>query len=212
MAVTTELAGPRVRQTQGERVEAMRARLLGATIECLVESGYSEMSTNDVVRRAGVSRGALAHHFPSKADLVVAAAERLVVPRAGDFRRKFSALPAEQRTVTTALEVLWTFFDDPTFAAFVELNVAARTNPELAAVLQQTPDQITDVVQTIFRESFPDLSDLPFIDDGLRAIMATFTGLAMQLFAHPAARPHIDAVRALLDTVATLVASTRRTI
>src|ERR1041385_7343752 len=66
------------RITQLERVEAMRARLLDATADLLAERGFTATSTNDVVRRAGVSRGALAHHFPTKADLMAAASEHIV--------------------------------------------------------------------------------------------------------------------------------------
>src|SRR3954468_6910820 len=99
-------AGPaapaRARRSQPERVAAMRARLLDATIECLDEYGYGAMSTNDVVRRARVSRGALSHHFPTKADLVRAAAQRLVEQRAGEFRRRFEAIAPADRTPAQA--------------------------------------------------------------------------------------------------------------
>src|SRR5262245_57913022 len=93
------------RPTQLERVEAMRARLLDATLECLVEQGFGAMSTNDVVRRAGVSRGALAHHFPTRADLMAAASARLVEQRVEDFRSAFLSLPDDQRTITGALDL-----------------------------------------------------------------------------------------------------------
>ncbi|MGN6472734.1 MAG: helix-turn-helix domain-containing protein, partial [Mycobacteriales bacterium] len=55
----SDAAAPQ-RRSQAERTEQMRTRLLDATIHCLAESGYGRMSTNDVVRRARVSRGALA--------------------------------------------------------------------------------------------------------------------------------------------------------
>ena len=72
----------------------MRARLLDATVDCLVAGGYAKLSTNDVVRRAGVSRGALAHHFPTKSELVAAAGTRLIERRAAEFRATFRAVPA----------------------------------------------------------------------------------------------------------------------
>jgi len=62
-----------VRVPQEERTRAMRQRLLEATIDCLVEHGWSGTSTTQVSQRAGVSRGAQLHHFPTKNDLVVAA-------------------------------------------------------------------------------------------------------------------------------------------
>jgi AcrR family transcriptional regulator len=59
----------------------MRARLLEATVECLVERGFAGTSTTLVSERAGVSRGAQLHHFPTKNALVVAAVEHLTDKR-----------------------------------------------------------------------------------------------------------------------------------
>lgn len=168
------------RVSQAERVEAMRARLLDATIDCLAASGYGNLSTNDVVRRAGVSRGALAHHFPSKTDLVVAAGQRLLEERAAEFRERFSELEPEDRTITRALDVLWSFFESNTFAAIVELDVAARTHRELRRSLAGTPEQVAELMRTVFLEWFPDYADRPFLDEVLRTIVALFSGLALQ--------------------------------
>ena len=60
------------RRTQEERTAAMRERLLNATVECLYELGYAKTTTTAIVERAGVSRGAQLHHFPTKADLAIA--------------------------------------------------------------------------------------------------------------------------------------------
>ena len=173
-------APARERQSQADRVEAMRARLLDATIDCLAASGYGNLSTNDVVRRAGVSRGALAHHFPSKTDLVVAAGQRLIDERAAEFRERFAELPAEKRTIAQALDLLWSFFESDTFAAIIELDVAARTHRELRRSLAGTAEQITEITKTVFLEWFPDHADRPFLDEVLRGILALFSGLALQ--------------------------------
>jgi AcrR family transcriptional regulator len=169
-----------IRRTQPERVEAMRNRLLDASVECLAETGYTGFSTNDVVRRAGVSRGALAHHFPTKADLVAAVADRLITLRAAEFRQRFAGIPAPRRTVAEALDVLWTFFDDASFHALLELIVAARTDPELRPVLARGTGQALEVTREVFVEVFPDLSTRPFLDEVLEAVLALFTGLAAQ--------------------------------
>ena len=62
-----------VRRTHAERSATTRTALLDATIECLAELGYSGTTTAEVVRRAGLSRGAQVHHFPTKALLIAAA-------------------------------------------------------------------------------------------------------------------------------------------
>jgi AcrR family transcriptional regulator len=51
----------------------MRLRLMQAAVECVVEKGYAGLSISDVVKRADVTRGALFHHFSSRAQLVAEA-------------------------------------------------------------------------------------------------------------------------------------------
>ena len=84
------------RRSQADRRAATRAALLAAARAEFVERGYAAAATESVVRRAGVTRGALYHHFPDKAalleavveavaaeirDAVLAAADRSPTPR-----------------------------------------------------------------------------------------------------------------------------------
>ena len=165
--------------SQAERAGAMRARLLDATIECLAELGYSRMSTNDIVRSARVSRGALAHHFPTKADLVSAAAQRLLEKRVADFRDRFTAMAPDRRTPAEALSVLWSFYDDTGGIVLLELLVAARHNRELAVVMAPMPERVAEVSAEVFAEFFPELASRPFLGEALRAVHALFSGLAI---------------------------------
>src|SRR3954453_5835964 len=107
----------------------MRARLLEATVELLVEKGYAGTSTTLVSQRAGVSRGAQLHHFPSKQDLVVAAVEHLTQIRREDMKRAADSLPVDGRT-RAVLQVVSAQFTGPVYFAALELWVAARTDAE----------------------------------------------------------------------------------
>lgn len=69
------LAVPRSRRTQAARSGEMKRRILEAAFAVLKERGFAGFTTPEVARRAGVSRGAQVHHFPSKNDLVTAAME-----------------------------------------------------------------------------------------------------------------------------------------
>jgi AcrR family transcriptional regulator len=109
----------------------MRARLLEATVECLVERGFSRTSTTLVSERAGVSRGAQLHHFPTKNALVVAAVGHLTEVRGAELAAAASALPAGERRTRAVLEMLADHFTSPVFTAALELWVAARTDPAL---------------------------------------------------------------------------------
>ena len=118
------------RVPQGERSRATRARLMEATIACLVEHGWTGTSTTLVSQRAGVSRGAQLHHFPTKSDLVLAAVDHLTSLRADLVSHEEA--PRGQRGHTRAvLDQLAELFTGPTFVAALELWVAARTDPTL---------------------------------------------------------------------------------
>ena len=124
----------------------MRQRLLDATVECLVERGWSGTSTTLVSQRAGVSRGAQLHHFPTKADLVLAAVEHLSDARRADLEAAAAELPTGRRRTRAVLEMLAVHFTGPVFSAALELWVAARTDEALR-------DAVGPLEQRIGRET-----------------------------------------------------------
>jgi AcrR family transcriptional regulator len=124
------------RVPQGERTRAMRRRLLEATLQCLVERGWSGTSTTLVSERAGVSRGAQLHHFPTKTDLVIAAVEHIATVRREELAEAAAHLPSGERRTRQVLDLLGQHFTADVFAAALELWVAARTDPQLLAAVE----------------------------------------------------------------------------
>jgi AcrR family transcriptional regulator len=125
-----------VRVPQEERTRAMRARLMEATVELLVERGFAGTSTTLVSERAGVSRGAQLHHFPTKNDLVVAAVEHVTDVRGAELAAAAErGLPRGARRTRAVLELLADHFTSPVFTAALELWVAARTDESLRAAV-----------------------------------------------------------------------------
>jgi AcrR family transcriptional regulator len=128
----TATAG-RQRRTQEERSSATRERLLDATVDCLIEYGYAGTTVARIAERAGVTRGAQVHHYPTKADLVLAALRHLAEKQ---IEQALAELPRLQRAndaIGAMLDMLWRVHNGPLFVAVVELWVAARTDPDLAA-------------------------------------------------------------------------------
>jgi AcrR family transcriptional regulator len=106
---------------------------LNATIESLVTVGYARTTTIEVGERAGLSRGAQLHHYPNKADLLVAAVEHLAEERMRKLQKELGPLLKRSAgdSITPIFDVLWSSYTGPLFWAALELAVAARTDPEL---------------------------------------------------------------------------------
>jgi AcrR family transcriptional regulator len=126
-----------VRAPRQERSRLTRQRLLAATLDCLVEHGWSGATTTVIAERAGVSRGAQLHHYPTRAALVMAAVAHLAERRAAEIRAEAAALGEvdRDRRLDRVLDMLAAAFTGPLFVAALELWVAARTDPELRAAL-----------------------------------------------------------------------------
>jgi AcrR family transcriptional regulator len=127
----------RVPTTQQERSRATQQRLLDATVACLVEFGWARTTTTLIADRAGLSRGAQLHHYPTKAALVLAAVEHLAERRAAELVTEAAALHGESAPgrIGRVVDLLAVSFTGPLFVAALELWVAARTDPELRAAL-----------------------------------------------------------------------------
>lgn len=186
------MAATVTRRTQADRRAETQRRLLDATIEGLTEHGYARMSTNDIVKRAGVSRGALVHHFPTKAQLAVAALDRWLDDRLLEFEATFASLQPEERRPDVAIDVLWEMFQGPTEVAWLELTVAARTDPDLWARLTVVNDRFNKGVLTTFRRTFaidPD-ADADDADLVVRFAFNVLSGAALgQVLATPPGTP-----------------------
>lgn len=149
------IAVPKARRTQAARTAATRAQLLDATIECLSELGYARTTTSEIAERAGVSRGAQLHHFPTKAELVITAVDHLFARRHEEFVAAIAALPAGADRAAAAIDLLWKMVSGPTFFAWLELAVAARTDPDLRDSVASLSRRFMDVVRTTFPQLFP---------------------------------------------------------
>lgn len=112
-------------------------RLLDATVECLVEVGWAGITTTLVAERAGVSRGAQLHHYPTKAALVLAAVAHLIDRRGQELAAEAAGLPSlpMAERVDRVVDLLSAVFTGPLFVAALELWVAARTDPALREAL-----------------------------------------------------------------------------
>lgn len=177
---------PPARRTQAERRDATRTRVLNATIDCVVEYGYADTSTRRIAERAGVTIGALQHHFGAKAELMVAAtrvlSDRMTAEFMADVERIDSPtahVDAPMDPIARLLDRVWAAHRSPLFVAGLELLVAARTDP----LLRQSMDEVTQALSIHIAEgmlgAFPDLTATPGFAEAVLIGLATFRGLAL---------------------------------
>lgn len=160
--------------TQAERSAGTRARVLEAAAACLVERGYFGTSTAAVCRRAGATRGAQLHHYPTKAALLGAAVEHVMAQRHAELR----AAAAAARNLDGVLAALWAAYAGPASVAWLELVVAARTDAALLAVVRGVKARFEREAEVTLRGLFPGVPAARAAACA-RLVMAAFDGLAL---------------------------------
>jgi AcrR family transcriptional regulator len=169
----------RVRRSQEERRAGTRAKILDAAADCLLELGYADTTVGEVQTRAGLARGTLLHHFPTKTDLIVAAMEHLAARRIDRFHAEARLVPADENRLVALVDVAWRDLNSPTFFAALELWVAARTDPGLRDVLLPVEiDLFRRLHDGLLAIADPDRTD-PRIPTLVEFTIDLLTGLSM---------------------------------
>ena len=127
MAAEATTAKP-VRRTQAERSATMRARILKAAVTCLYKRGYGATTTVSVASLAKVSRGAMLHHFPSKADLMLATLSHVLELNASNFLKAAGRIDDPWERYAALPDIRLEAGSQPAGVAFMEIIVGARSD------------------------------------------------------------------------------------
>jgi AcrR family transcriptional regulator len=109
------------------------AAAVDATISAISELGYHRTTMREICHRAGLSQGAVTRHFPTRLDLIAAAADEVAKRQEARYLELVAEAPPGPSLATTAVTILRNGTRHPLNAVWLELAVAARTTPELAA-------------------------------------------------------------------------------
>jgi AcrR family transcriptional regulator len=149
-----------------QRSADSRSQILDAAVGCLIDGGYSGATTLAIQARAGVSRGRLLHHYPSRDVLLVAAAHHLAVTRveatAAKAESELPRHPAGVARIDRVVELMWETHHEPHYWAAVELWTAARTNHDIAGALLQEERRLGGSVRLAVDAMFgPEVTEHP---------------------------------------------------
>lgn len=169
------------RRQQSDRTAATRTAVLDATVELLIEKGYAGTSTRLAADRAGVSLGALQHHFRTKAELSVEAMRYVSERLAVEF---VAAAPSIEETdvidrFSDILDRLFVVFRGPTFAAAVEIQLASRTDAELQKPVQELHLDVEEIVFRSATRLLPEMVELAEFKAVLQTSVSAVRGLAI---------------------------------
>ena len=124
------------RRSQEERSADTRARLRVATLEMLLELGYARTSTVEICKRAGVSRGAMLHHYPAKTDLIIDTARHRFERARIEMEQLALGFGRGQLTIDAFIAGMWEqVFPMQAVILTLETLVAARADPEFERVI-----------------------------------------------------------------------------
>lgn len=185
------------RRTQKERSATTRKVLLDAAIDCLFHRGYGATSTTLVAEMAGVSRGAMLHQFPSKADLMAYVVKAVWEADLALYQEMMSAITNPQERMVAYPAAAWKVMSRPAGIAVMEIFLGSRSDPALAEKLLPVQAEINEAARaTLARE----LNHPPSIAR-MQLIIGAVRGLSINEVIDPDGGDASAAIKLLQDLI-----------
>lgn len=170
---------------QAQKSRLTRLQILQATTRSLVKLGYAETLTETIAKEAGVSRGALMHHFKSRADVFRAAAKFIVERRAAEFEQLILRIHRPRGELPDldgfrqTMQLLCGYYASPLYIAYLELQRGSRGDPTLTNVLEILQSALDESAAEILRVHLPHWTGIEDVRDRLNDLVtAALQGLA----------------------------------
>ena len=189
-ATKTRRASPRTRTTggtwQAEKSLLTQTQILEATMQCLIEVGYAQTTTDKIAQKARVSRGAMTHHFKSRAAVLSAAAKYITELRAVEYDQAIGKVKALTggipviENMRETISLLQKYYARPSFIALHELMRGARTDKALNAVMTPLEEALDEKISASIFNRFPIWAKVPHVSELLRdLIFSSLQGIAI---------------------------------
>jgi AcrR family transcriptional regulator len=172
----------RGKKTQSERSTDMRGRLLEATLECLAKYGYTGTSFSTIAQHAGVSRGAIQHHYPEKNYIIAGALEILSKSVLEDFLPEAIEMPRGPNRIAFVLDRIWLATLTGAMTAVADIRMAARSDTQLRSMLLPLEHRVRlRQYQLVADACGGAIGETLGFSQRVDAVLATVRGLGIQL-------------------------------
>ena len=127
----SESSKPVSRGPHAKRTAIMRRKLIEAATICLGEFGFGGTTMQRITDKAGVSRGAFLHHFPTRTDLLIAVAENAVLQQNRVVANRLADAKPGRDLFDAITMATWEAMMKPEAIALLEIMMGARSDPDL---------------------------------------------------------------------------------
>ena len=197
------------RRTHAERSAATRQHLIATAIDVIQHRSLEEMSIHELAKSAGMTSGAVQHHFESKAVLMMNVLSELIesTVRSGELWPS-SALPARERA-TRFVRAVWSLvYAQPRFIVAWNIYLGCRNQPEVLGHIAELRQSVQARMHEGFFSAFPELATEADRDALLGLVLSSLRGLGLlQLFAPAKAQAPDASQQAQLACLADWIAS-----
>jgi len=169
---------------QAEKSAMTRRAILEAAVNCFVEEGYAKTTTAMIAADAGVSRGAMMHHFPSRSAVMEAVVGHLHARRLEEYRDLMANIDTPDQQLTRAdirrsVQAAWEYVNLPSFAAYQELLAAARTDPELGELIGEVERDFEQQFLRTVKAVFPHWKKVKALQAAHDLVQFVMNGMAV---------------------------------
>jgi len=177
------------RRTQEERTAAARSSVINAAISLIVERGFAHTTMADVAARAGLTRGAIQHHFQNRVDLVRAIIND-VEKRVVDLFSAAAPAPnvSMERRIDILIDGLGAVTGSPSYQAAMDIWFTSRSDPDLRDAAFQSFRRYSEHLRDLWRSTFGKDFSEQAIADCRRVVVAVARGVVVSRIISPDAK------------------------
>jgi AcrR family transcriptional regulator len=176
------------RRSHAERSQATQQDLIAATIQVVAEHGLENASAFAIAKAAGVTQGALQHHFGTKKALVLRAATELV--HSDDHNGNMAVWPAPdlplRQRAEAAITAAWRLtYGRPSYVTMWSIFMACRTDAELLQHLAAEREKLRMRMADGFLKAFPELAGSRQQESFANLVFSALRGMGVQEMFQP---------------------------